>query len=241
MAALNQNLAEFKTAKKMSSREMADLTEKRHDNVKRTIDTLVESGVISHPQIEDGAKSANGVVEKLYLVGERDSYVIVAQLSPEFTARVVDRWQELEERSVQPTVSLMQDKAQTIMLVANSLHTMFGVAKGVAAAHGLMLVQKETGINTETLRLTLAKDHDDLDFTLNATAVGKLLGCSARAANKLLEEQGLQQADPREGWLLTSEGKKFAGSFPYSSEKTGHAGYQILWSRKVAEILKEAA
>jgi hypothetical protein len=31
-----------------------------------------------------------------YEVNKRDSYVIVAQLCPEFTARLVDRWQELE-------------------------------------------------------------------------------------------------------------------------------------------------
>jgi phage antirepressor YoqD-like protein len=80
----------------MTSREIAELVEKRHDNVKRTIDTLAESSVISRPQIEDGDKAGNGVVEKLYLVGKRDSFVIVAQLSPEFTGRVVDRWMELE-------------------------------------------------------------------------------------------------------------------------------------------------
>ena len=75
---------------------MSELTEKRHDSVKRTIETLADRGTISKPQIVDGKKSANGVVEKLYLVGKRDSYIIVAQLSPEFTARLVDRWQELE-------------------------------------------------------------------------------------------------------------------------------------------------
>ncbi len=80
----------------MSSREIADLVEKRHDNVKRTITSLVNAGVISQPQIEDGKISANGIVEMVYEVGKRDSYIIVAQLSPEFTARLVDRWQELE-------------------------------------------------------------------------------------------------------------------------------------------------
>lgn len=83
----------------MSSREIADLVEKRHDNVKRTIETLINQGVISNPQIEDGEKSGNGVTEKLYMIGKRDSYVIVAQLSPEFTARLVDRWQELEAKT----------------------------------------------------------------------------------------------------------------------------------------------
>ena len=86
----------------MSSLEMADLAEKRHDNVRRVIWALVEQGVISHPQIEFGPQSANGVAEKVLLVGKRDSYIVMAQLSPEFTARLVDRWQELEAKQSTP-------------------------------------------------------------------------------------------------------------------------------------------
>ena len=94
MAILNTN-----AVLTMTSREMAEVTEKRHDNVKRTIRTLAESGVISHPQIEYGEKSANGVSEGVLLVGKRDSFIVVAQLCPEFTARLVDRWQELEAKT----------------------------------------------------------------------------------------------------------------------------------------------
>ena len=47
--------------KSMSSLEMAELCEKRHDSVKRTIETLSEKGVISHPQIVNGKfKQADG-------------------------------------------------------------------------------------------------------------------------------------------------------------------------------------
>jgi len=80
----------------MTSREIADLVESRHDHVKTSIDRLVKSGAISQPALRDGDKSANGITEKVYLIGKRDTYVIVAQLSPTFTARLVDRWQELE-------------------------------------------------------------------------------------------------------------------------------------------------
>ena len=86
----------------MTSREIAELTEKRHDNVKRTIETLAASGVISLPQIEEVKiprerrdESATVFVfsgEK----GRRDSTIVVAQLCPEFTARIIDRWQALE-------------------------------------------------------------------------------------------------------------------------------------------------
>lgn len=40
-------------AMRMTSVEIADMVEKRHDNVKRTIETLVEQSVISLPQIEE--------------------------------------------------------------------------------------------------------------------------------------------------------------------------------------------
>ena len=86
------------TRQVMSSREIAELTGKRHDNVKRTIDSLADERVISFPQIEENPASV-GRPGKHYLIGKRDSFVVVAQLSPEFTARLVDRWQELEEQA----------------------------------------------------------------------------------------------------------------------------------------------
>jgi len=93
----------------MSSREIAELLaddgEPRHDNVRVTIERLAKRGAISHPASQDRPfTDAQGKprTEKIYLVGKRDSYVVVAQLSPEFTARLVDRWQELEAAVVKP-------------------------------------------------------------------------------------------------------------------------------------------
>ncbi|MNR88865.1 Phage regulatory protein Rha [compost metagenome] len=94
----------------MNSIQIAELVEKRHDNVKRTIEALIESSVIARPQIEDGIKSANGVIPKIYVFsgeqGKRDSIVVVAQLCPEFTAHLVDRWQELEHQSKQHSIDI---------------------------------------------------------------------------------------------------------------------------------------
>ncbi|WP_454826061.1 phage antirepressor KilAC domain-containing protein [Paraburkholderia xenovorans] len=91
----------------MSSREIAELVESRHDNVKRTMETLRDRGLISFTQAEETSHSGPGARPVVvYLVGKRDSYVIVAQLSPAFTARLVDRWQELESRAAQPAVNL---------------------------------------------------------------------------------------------------------------------------------------
>lgn len=84
------------TVATMTSREIAELVDSRHDSVKRTVERLAEKGVISQPPLVDGPKSANGVVEQVFLIDKRSSLIVVAQLYPEFTARIVDRWQELE-------------------------------------------------------------------------------------------------------------------------------------------------
>lgn len=83
----------------MSSREIADLVESRHDSVKRTIERLQDKGLIKlTPMVE--VKNHLGQVVTEYQLIKRDTYVVVAQLSPEFTARLVDRWQELENQQM---------------------------------------------------------------------------------------------------------------------------------------------
>jgi len=85
----------------MSSREIADLVDSRHDKVKQSIERLADRGVIELPPLGE-VKNHLGQTVAEYQISKRDSYVIVAQLSPEFTARLVDRWQELEQQA--PTI-----------------------------------------------------------------------------------------------------------------------------------------
>ena len=75
----------------MSHNEIAKLVNSRPDSVKRTIETLSDKGLITFTQAV--GKSTGGRPSSNYLVNERNSYIVVAQLSPEFTAFLVDEWQ----------------------------------------------------------------------------------------------------------------------------------------------------
>ena len=85
----------------MTSLEISELVEKRHDNVKRTIQTLVERRVIALPHFEEKATAGRPIGFFTFKgeKGKRDSIIVVAQLCPEFTARLVDRWAELEGKN----------------------------------------------------------------------------------------------------------------------------------------------
>lgn len=95
----------------MTSREIADLVEKRHDNVKRTIESLIQAGVIKSPQTEEIPTATKPAIVYRFFgeQGKRDSIIVVAQLSPEFTARLVDRWQELERQVAAPSLPNFSD------------------------------------------------------------------------------------------------------------------------------------
>lgn len=92
----------------LSSQDIAELVGSRHDSVKRAIERLVERSVIAQPPMVETEEINNlGLARKVGSFvfagdqGKRDSIVVVAQLSPEFTARLVDRWQELEAKAGQ--------------------------------------------------------------------------------------------------------------------------------------------
>ncbi|HAS6354459.1 TPA: hypothetical protein I7234_19890 [Vibrio vulnificus] len=93
----------------MSSREIATLTGKDHKNVLRLIRSLIDGQVLA-AQIEPLKFEYRGQWFDYFELNKRDSLVVVARLSPEFTAAVVDRWQELESKtalSVPTTFALM--------------------------------------------------------------------------------------------------------------------------------------
>lgn len=106
----------------MSSREIAELVESRHDKVKQSMERLAERGVITLPPLgETSFKDSSGKTQwvKEYRVGKRDSYVVVAQLCPEFTARLVDRWQELESKAASGAPLIPQSLPEALRLAAD--------------------------------------------------------------------------------------------------------------------------
>ncbi|SMB88018.1 Phage antirepressor protein YoqD, KilAC domain [Pasteurella testudinis DSM 23072] len=101
----------------MSSREIAELCEKRHDNVLKLIRELIAGGVLKNTRPQNYVHSQNNQEYTEFLSDKRDSLVIVARLSPEFTAAVVDRWQELENYRQQSTALTPSRKELALMVI----------------------------------------------------------------------------------------------------------------------------
>lgn len=168
-------LAQFGNSEQsMTSLEIAELCQKRHDSVKRTIEILSaktekREAVIACPHSVVVQKEANNRiydVEVYVFTGEQgklDSITVVAQLCPEFTAALVKRWYELENQNA---VQLPQTFAEALQLAADQ-------------ARQLELAAPKVQYYDKVV---------DRSTLLNATQVAQKLGMSAVAMNKLLDD-----------------------------------------------------
>lgn len=99
----------------MSSREIASLVQSNHSDVKRSAERLQTAQLLTQPLAEFDFEH-NGNVYKEYRFNKRDSLVLVARLSPQFMAAVVDRWQELEG---QISMTVPQSLPEALRLAAD--------------------------------------------------------------------------------------------------------------------------
>lgn len=159
----------------MSSEEISNMVGSRHDNVKRTINTLASSGVITFPQTEE--KPTGGRPTTIYVFsgerGKRDSIIVVAQLCPEFTARLVDRWQELESQA--KALPNFNDPVAAARALADA------VELRIEAQQQLAIAAPKAEVFDKVM---------ERDTLINATQVAQQVGMSAIRMNKKLDEIG---------------------------------------------------
>lgn len=154
----------------------------------------------------------------------------------------IDCEEQLKEMYKPQLQSPVEEKIRGHFLVADLIATGTGVQKGIAYACACTAIQTETGLDmSHHMKLLPAAQHET--GHLIAGDVGERCGMNARQVNKLLLEAGLQyQEEYKKGkkqWRLTEAGAEFGEEFPYN--RNGHSGYQIKWTDKIVEKIKQLA
>lgn len=182
----SQMIFSNRTLLAMSSREIADLVESRHDNVRVTIERLASRAVIALPAMQEKATAGRPAKEYIFSgeQGKRDSIIAVAQLCPEFTARLVDRWQELESRQ---HVTVPQSLPEALRLAADLAEQ----------NNSLRLVVQEQAPQVEALQRIA-----DAQGTLCLTDAAKHLGVQRkRLIEWLREHRWIYRREGNAHWL----------------------------------------
>lgn len=120
----------------MSSLEISGLVDSRHDKVKQSIERLADRGVISLPPMGEVKvqRERRDETVQVYNLCKRDSLIVVAQLCPEFTAKIVDRWQDLETKVGQQVAAIPQTLPEALRLAADLAEQKDRIAAQLAIA-----------------------------------------------------------------------------------------------------------
>ena len=82
----------------MSSRDIADLTGKRHDHVMADIGKMIEWLGDTCPDFSGELPDTYGRPQKVYFLPKRETLILVSGYNIDLRAKIIDRWQELESQ-----------------------------------------------------------------------------------------------------------------------------------------------
>lgn len=147
----------------MSSREIAELCEKRHDHVMRDIRDMLTQlhGEGGLPKFGDTYRNdQNGQTYPIFNLPKRETLILVSGYNLAVRAKIIDRWQELEARERPDPMVALNDPA---------------------TMRGLLLSYSEKVMELETANAELTPKAEALDRiatadgSLNITAAAKAL------------------------------------------------------------------
>lgn len=141
----------------MSSREIAELTGKRHDNVLRDIEKMAKDlDILDRLNFEVSEEINNlgfNVQRKVYKLNKEETLILVSGYSIKMRAAIIRRWQELEESKPKPALPVPQTYLEAL--------------KALVAAEEekerLMLVLRQTTKYYDVLRVVKANPDMGLD------------------------------------------------------------------------------
>lgn len=163
----------------MSSREIAELTGKEHDNVRRDIKNLAEG--LSLTFEEKSEPSSGGRPSKVFLLPKRECLILVSGYSVELRARIIDRWMELEDQEARRT------GANVHFLIPQTLPEALRLAADLAET----VEQQKAKIAADEPKVAF---HDGVTEAINCQSVeevAKVIGTGQNRLFKWLREMGI--------------------------------------------------
>ena len=240
---MNNQLSIFTATKVMTSREIAELTGKRHDNVMRDIDTLVES--ISS-ELRNGFKSTTytdggGRSYRMFELDRDSTYCLVAGYDANARMRIIKRWQELEVNAVSlPSHGDSRLDAQKTFEAYFKVCQIIGLDPNASAVSASNAVVKELGINLLEAVGQQKLPSPSNSVTLTPTDIGKSIGMTPIAVNKKLEGLGLQDR-VNNTWIPTEKGKRHGARVIDSSKRRSNGAMiqQLRWEQEIIKHISK--
>ena len=219
----------------MSSREIAELTGKEHKNVMADIRNMLESLNIQSAEFSADYKDDKGRTYPCFNLPKRETLILVSGYSVELRAKIIDRWQELENNLVETPIQKVAVTFEALLKIA----TLAGFEGNQAVLSADKGTQKLIGVSPLKLIDSTHLVAPKQELTLNPTQLGQLMAepKSARKVNSLLQEKGLQEK-VADQWIATEKGRVFSELLDTGKKHSdGTPIKQLKWFQSVLNIL----
>jgi phage regulator Rha-like protein len=216
---MNQ-LTQLNQIQTMSSLEIADLTGKRHDNVMADIRRMFQDLNIDAPEFLGTQTYGNNNKREIFNLPKRETLILVSGYSVELRAKIIDRWEELENKKRPMTpMELILQMAQANVELEKKVE------------------RQESRIQQIENKIEKRFTDEFLDQFVTPSQIGAMFEptLSAKKINEMLKAVNFQWKPGKE-WVPTIHGKKYS-MHDYIQLDNGKMVPQLLWQRKVKELI----
>jgi len=219
----------------MSSREIAELCGKEHKHVLADIRNMCESLEIDSAEFSAQYKDTTGRTLPCFNLPKRETLILVSGYSAELRAKIIDRWQELENNLVETPIQKVAITFEALLKIA----ILAGFEGNQAVLSADKGTQKLIGVSPLKLIDSTHLVAPKQELTLNPTQLGQLMvePKSARKVNSLLQEKGLQEK-VADQWVATEKGRVFSELLDTGKKHSdGTPIKQLKWFQSVLNLL----
>lgn len=187
----------------MSSLQIAEITEKRHDAVLRDIRNLLEQGVGAHNFVESSYNSSQNKELPCYILTKKGCLILASGYNALLRERIINRWEQLEIQHRNGGFQIPQTLSEALMLAAEQ-------TKRLEKAQAEKQLLQEKTQQQEQVIQQQAESVRYLDriqssvSTYTVTQIAKEFGLSAESLNRKLHELKVQFKQNGQ-WLLYAD------------------------------------
>lgn len=127
----------------MSSREIAELTDKRHDHVIRDIEKMLADLNLAAPKFGGSYIGADGTKRKCYNLNKELTYTLIAGYKVKLRNVIIRRWMELE---AQPAHHIPQTLPEALRLAAEQAERVALLEPKAAALESITQSPDDLGV-----------------------------------------------------------------------------------------------
>lgn len=226
--------------KTMSSREIAELCGKEHKHVLADIRNMCESLKIDSAEFSAQYKDSTGRTLPCFNLPKRESLILVSGYDIVTRAKIIDRWQELENQQPTITAKRQQFNLGTVTRQCVMMAKACGLKDNQAILSADRAVKQLTGESPLQLLGATHLHAPVQQIVFTPTQIGQQLepSISAVKVNVLLADLGLQ-IKIGENWTPTQKGMDYAEVMDTQKRHSdGTPVKQVKWFSSVMDLLK---